>query len=260
MSNIILKKYSGVDIPFGKGEQVWLNATEAAKVFGKEAREFFSSKQTHEYMKALAKRHGYSEREISRSETTKEIAEKYPQFVYVVHGNGNAQKQGTWMSRKLAIRFAQWLDANFAVWCDEQIEELLENAENPLAGFAIPQTKAEALRLAADLAEEIEVLKPKAEFYDVVTQSDDELDMNDVAKILPLGFGRNTLFEQLRKIGILMSDNKPYQCFVDSGYFRCVEQMFKDAKGKTRVNVKTVVTQRGLHYIANKFNVKQLAS
>ena len=125
---------------------------------------------------------------------------------------------------------------------------------------AIPQTHLETARQLVSALEQIETLQPKANFYDMVTQSDDELDMNDVAKILPLGFGRNTLFDRLRRMGVLMQDNKPYQRYVDAGYFRCVEQTFVDGKGKIRVNVKTVVTQRGMDYIASVFQKKALAA
>ena len=43
-------------------------------------------------------------------------------FIKTSRGKG---KNGTWLHPKLAIRFAQWLDVNFAIWCDEQIETLL---------------------------------------------------------------------------------------------------------------------------------------
>ena len=42
-----------------------------------------------------------------------------------VEGKEFTALQGTWLHPKLAIRFAQWLDIQFAIWCDEQIERLL---------------------------------------------------------------------------------------------------------------------------------------
>ena len=44
------------------------------------------------------------------------------QLVIVKHGGNN---RGTWLHPKLAVHFARWLDPKFAVWCDEQIEALL---------------------------------------------------------------------------------------------------------------------------------------
>src|SRR5690606_41784448 len=35
---------------------------------------------------------------------------------------------GTWLHPKLAVRFAQWLDIDFALWCDEQIDHLLRGS------------------------------------------------------------------------------------------------------------------------------------
>ena len=53
--------------------------------------------------------------------------DKY-QIVIVIQG-GDPQRQGTWIHPKLAIDFARWLNADFAVWCDEQIEGILKGDE-----------------------------------------------------------------------------------------------------------------------------------
>jgi hypothetical protein len=37
---------------------------------------------------------------------------------------------GTWLHPKLAVRFAQWLDMKFAVWCDLQIDGLIRGDLN----------------------------------------------------------------------------------------------------------------------------------
>src|SRR3546814_18047139 len=31
---------------------------------------------------------------------------------------------GTWLHPKLGVMFARWLDVNFAIWCDMQIDEI----------------------------------------------------------------------------------------------------------------------------------------
>lgn len=51
------------------------------------------------------------------------LIEEY-QLVKVVSGAPETGG-GTWMHPKLAIRFAQWLDTDFCIWCDEQIESIL---------------------------------------------------------------------------------------------------------------------------------------
>ena len=58
------------------------------------------------------------------SERTKILTEEN-QIVIVKKGNSKNFTQGTWLHSKLAIHFARWLNPKFAVWCDEQIEILL---------------------------------------------------------------------------------------------------------------------------------------
>lgn len=126
-------------------------------------------------------------------------------------------------------------------------------------GYHVPKTYAEALRAYADaveakeqLALENKELKPKAEFFDAVTDSKDAIPMADVAKVLDMGIGRNKLFEFLRSRNILMSDNRPYQKYVDAGYFRVVEQKYDKGYGEIGINIKTLVFQKGIDYIRRK--------
>lgn len=121
---------------------------------------------------------------------------------------------------------------------------------------AIPATFAEALRLAADQAEQIEqqtklleAAKPKVEFYDQVAGSKDAISIRDAAKVLNVpGVGQNKLFAILRDKRVLMSDNRPYQEYVDRGYFRMIEQKYNQS-GEAHIAFKTLVYQKGLDYI-----------
>jgi anti-repressor protein len=114
--------------------------------------------------------------------------------------------------------------------------------------FAIPQTYAEALQLAADQAKELLLAKPKVDFYDTVANSDSLLSMADVAKVLDKGIGRNRLFKLLRSRGILQGNNVPYQRFVDAGYFKVVESSYM-AGDNAIVSTVTYVKQKGVDYI-----------
>lgn len=129
----------------------------------------------------------------------------------------------------------------------ERLEKALKNK------FKVPTTFAEALRLAAEQQEKIEeqqklieVQTPKAEFYDDVVDSKDAIDMQSVARTLNMGMGRNKLFEFLRNNKVLMQDNKPYQKYVDCGWFRVIESRYTKPNGDTCINLKTVVFQKGL--------------
>ena len=125
-------------------------------------------------------------------------------------------------------------------------------------GYHLPQTMSEALRLYADeldknakLLEETEKMKPKAEFFDAVTDSKDAIAIGDVAKVLDMKIGRNKLFEFLREEKILMPDNRPYQRFIDSGYFRVIEQKY-EKNGDTYISLKTLVFQKGVDFIRRR--------
>lgn len=92
------------------------------------------------------------------------------------------------------------------------------------------------------------VMKPKADFYDTVANTESLFSMADVAKTLDMGLGRNKLFAFLRDKGILDKDNHPYQKYVDAGYLRLIENHCK--AGDNDVVYKcTYVKQKGIDYI-----------
>jgi len=119
------------------------------------------------------------------------------------------------------------------------------------------QILARALKVAdqtiASLNSKIKVLEPKAEFFDAVAESKDAISLAEAAKVLELGIGRNKLFEFLRKEKILQRDNQPYQKYVDLGYFRTIEQKYT-VGDEVRINIKTLIYQKGLDYIRKKYN------
>lgn len=122
--------------------------------------------------------------------------------------------------------------------------------------FQIPSSFADALRLAADTQEKLEIAeksikenKPKVDFFNQVTDSKDAISIGDAAKVLNMGIGRNNLFELLRDEKVLMQNNAPYQNKIDAGYFRVIEQKFNKPDGSVHISIKTVVYQKGLDYI-----------
>jgi anti-repressor protein len=145
-----------------------------------------------------------------------------------------------------AERFQDWV-----------VEEVLPAIrEKGSFGVSIPNTLPEALRLAADLAEknahlalENAELKPKADFHDAVTASDDVTKMAIAAQVLNLPFGANTLFQRLRNRGVLISGgdrhNMPKQRYVEQGLFTVKETSFQK-EGETHVRFTTLVTQKGM--------------
>ena len=97
---------------------------------------------------------------------------------------------------------------------------------------------------------ENKTMLPKAEFYDDVAGSKDAISIGEVAKILGIRkLGRNNLFQLFRDKKILQPNNQPYQKFVDIGYFRIIEQRYTTQNGDTKINIKTLVYQKGLDFI-----------
>ena len=90
----------------------FLNATAIASHFGKLPKDYLKSEQTQQYISALAE----------NLSVRRKILTEENQIVIVKRGGS---EQGTWLHPKLAIHFARWLNPRFAVWCDEQIEILL---------------------------------------------------------------------------------------------------------------------------------------
>jgi len=128
-------------------------------------------------------------------------------------------------------------------------DELFINTYLPFADEGTKSMFAATLQTIRDQNKHIEGMKPKAEFFDTVATSKDAIDIGSTAKVLNMKIGRNRLFELLRNEGILMSNNQPYQTYIDRGYFRTIEQKYTRPDGSTHIYIKTMVFQRGLNFI-----------
>ena len=138
--------------------------------------------------------------------------------------------------------------------------------ENQAPALVVPQTLSQALLLAAQQAEQVEQLQlqvaqqqPAVDFYEQVAESKDAIPVGEAAKLL--GVGPQKLFVFLRDNKIFMNGtggqhrNMPYQQHLDAGHFAVIERPFQTPDGKTHINVKPVVTQKGLDYIRKRLSV-----
>ena len=101
------------------------------------------------------------------------------------------------------------------------------------------------------LNERIRHDQPLVEFANQVSNTENLIDMNAMAKLAveeKIPIGRNRLFRWLRENGILMSDNLPYQKYIDRGYFAVKETVF-EVDSMTRTYQQTLVTGKGQHFI-----------
>lgn len=105
--NSITKDFNGLPIVFR--EDGYINMTKAAKHFKKKPIEFLRLPSTDEYLEAMAE---YLKVEKSHLAYTKR--------------GGRKGEAGSWCHPKMAVRFAQWLDVRFAVWCDLMIDNILK--------------------------------------------------------------------------------------------------------------------------------------
>ena len=94
---------------------------------------------------------------------------------------------------------------------------------------------------------QLELQKPKVDFADHVTDSDNAIDMGTFAKYAQkqgITMGRNTLFKWLRDQGVLMDNNVPYQRYMNAGWFRVIENIYNTGSGQY-TTPKTLVTGKG---------------
>lgn len=128
----------------------------------------------------------------------------------------------------------------------------IANQENLTPEQIVANALIVAQNIISQKDKQIEQMKPKAEFFDAVADSRTAISMNEVSKVLGIkGYGRNNLFEFLRKNGILDRWNVPYQRYIDCGWFRVIEQKYT-RQGEPCVTTKTLVYQKGVDAIRKK--------
>jgi len=87
----------------------WINATEVANYYGKRIDHWLSNQETKEYIEKLNTRN-------------------YGDLIMTRKGKNG----GTWLHPKLAVPFARWLSIDFAIWCDEQIDNIIHGNQNAI--------------------------------------------------------------------------------------------------------------------------------
>ena len=127
--------------------------------------------------------------------------------------------------------------------------------------FVVPQTLSEALYLAAGQAKQIEALeleakinKPYISFAKAVEASVDSALIGDYAKCLSddgVKVGGRRLFSWLRDNKYLSVDNKPYQEFMDKGYFELIPYTYATST-RTHTKYTTKITGKGQIALASK--------
>ncbi|MED9059890.1 phage antirepressor KilAC domain-containing protein [Escherichia coli] len=164
-----------------------------------------------------------------------------------------------------AARHAKMLETDQAWAFFEKLEDsyFRQKEQQPVA---IPQTLPEALRLAAELAEQKQLLEqkthqlnqqlvaaaPKVDFADRVSAANGIL-IGNFAKVV--GLKQNALFSWLRQNGILMAfgarKNVPRQQYINAGYFTVKEVVLDDENGY-QIRLTPQLTGKGQQWLTRK--------
>ncbi|WP_071781117.1 KilA-N domain-containing protein [Adhaeribacter aquaticus] len=109
--------YNDNPITFDLNGEVMINASQMAKPFGKAPKDFLKNEQTQSFVMALQKQWENSPIGSERQDRNSGLG--------IVRVNRGGNNPGTWMHRKLALKFAAWLSADFELWVFDRIEEIL---------------------------------------------------------------------------------------------------------------------------------------
>ena len=107
---LTILSYEGNAVAFEVNGRIMVNATQMARPFGKNPKDFTKTLYAREFMQVLSDR---------RNVLTADLL--------IVKKGGQPNEQGTWMHEDLALEFARWLSPDFAIWCNDQIKEMLKS-------------------------------------------------------------------------------------------------------------------------------------
>lgn len=212
--------YNGNEVLFDIKDDVMVNATQLAKIYGKRPNDYLSLPATNQLINAITRKYGIAENQLVRTER-----------------GGIAP--GTWMHRLIVVDFCQWLDIDLKLWCTEKLDELMrygmtatqptleQMINNPdlviSLATQLKNEREEKARLEQEkkrLEDKTARQEPLVSFAESAFKAEGKVDIGQAAKILNLGFGRNTLFKKLKEVGVFFKDrNEPKQKYIDAGYF-----------------------------------------
>ncbi len=144
------------------------------------------------------------------------------------------------------------LSPEFTARVVDRWQELEEEKAN--GGFKIPRTMGEALRLAADQAEQIAEMQPKAIAYDRLDTADGNLTLRPASKVLGYPERKLAHWLQANRWAFRQSGKGPLQAHVDkrnTGYLDHKLYNYTDERtGEDKVSATLVVTPKGLARLA----------
>lgn len=254
--------YNGNDVLFDTKDDVMVNATQLAKIYGKRPNDYLSLPATNQLISAITRKYGISENQLVISK------------VGSSHNGG-----GTWMHRLIVVDFCQWLDIDLKLWCTEKLDELMrygmtatqptleQMINNPdLVISLATQLKSEREEkekfrmVVEEQRKEITQVAPKVEFAECIMKSSDCISVGDMANILNqnnlFGKGKISFYRWLRYNGYLIQRgiryNHPSQKSMKNNLMRLVEVPYT-TRGTVAFNTISMITPYGQKYFINLF-------
>ena len=243
-----VKTYNDFDVVFT--DDAYVSVTPIAKKFNKKTADYLKLAKTQEYIKALVQKLS-----VEGNPVTEET------LVFIVQ-SGVPQNQGTWLHPKLVIDFARWLNPEFALWCDEQIENILKSKQT---AFKMPATLIEAgklwlaeleaheetRKLLQDAKNLIEEAKPKIKYCDIVLACPDLLTVTQIAQ--DYGISAQKLNKILNEEGIQYKDSTGvwllYLKHCAQGYAQTHTHVYRDSADTQHAKLHLKWTQKGRLFI-----------
>lgn len=130
MNKIIPLDYAGQAVQFD--DEAWFNATAVSERFAKRPVDWLRLPETEKYLEALCRR-----LKVGKSH-----------FYRTKRGRSGG---GTWFHPKLGVPFARWLDVDFAVWCDDQVDSLLRGTNPHFDRGCLRQEAAASFRVMSEI-------------------------------------------------------------------------------------------------------------
>jgi hypothetical protein len=122
MENLLKYEWNHELIEFEVIEgRVMVNATQMAKAFDRLPKDFLKTETTELFIIECLKRENYPFL-FGVQEDNYPLENSEQLLMYVIHGG---RKNGTWMHRILALKFAAWLDPAFELWVYITIDRIL---------------------------------------------------------------------------------------------------------------------------------------
>ena len=263
--NTVIYDYKGSQISFSNEKNVMVNLTEVAKAFPeKNLTQIINSQEIKDYCDALTKLQNYSLADL----------------LEVRRGGINP---GTWAHQKVALRVAQKLSPDFAIWVDTRLEELLTSGittisnddEAILHAMTVLQQRVEEnkqrlsnitaekeqLRLTSVAQEEqLKTQAPQVEYFRKVIDSTGLQTVNMIASCF--GISPIKLNKLLCQWGIQYKQSGTYFLYAkyrDKGYAEHKPYPYIDSKGETKTRQHMFWTEKGKQFIIELYTDKAKA-